>query len=376
MPKSSSNCRVVCSPRDFARRAELLLVIMPAMLPELTESNDILSDAEALQRRLESDGYLFFRRLLDVDQLLTLRREMLTTMQRGGWLVSDSDPMDGIADLNARTTEGDAGYTDVYHEVYKGQAFHEIAHCRAVLDVLERVRGCPMMPLPQKVARLWFPQMTEHTTPIHQDFVHFQGTYDNLTCWSPVGDCPRELGGLAVLRGSHKVDRVLDHHFSLGAGSLYVDPDEHGEVGDEWLTTDYLPGDTLVFPALTIHKALPNVTESRLRVSLDNRYQRVGDPIADHMLLPHLNTMSQLSWDEVYEGWQDRESSLQYYWRSVDNPVIPRIMEYSNRGFEEAIELAKGGDERAKLHLRRIAERDPDSEQGKTASMILTSVDE
>ena len=65
-----------------------------------------------------------------------------------------------------------------------------------------------------------FPQFVEHTTPIHQDFVHFQGHHDNLTCWTPVGDCPRDLGGLAVLRGSHRVDRVLQHHFSLGAGSL------------------------------------------------------------------------------------------------------------------------------------------------------------
>ena len=37
-----------------------------------------------------------------------------------------------------------------------------------------------MIPQPQKVARLWFPKFTEHTTPIHQDFVHFQGCHENL----------------------------------------------------------------------------------------------------------------------------------------------------------------------------------------------------
>lgn len=348
---------------------------MPSdQLTELRVSNDIAEDSAALRSRLEEDGYLFFRRLLDPQRLLDLRRQMLTVMQAGGWLVAGTDPVDGIADPDARSTEGDPEYTDVYHEVYKLQAFHHIAHCREVMDLVERIRGCPMMPQPQKVARLWFPRFTEHTTPIHQDFVHFQGTHDNLTCWSPVGDCPRELGGLAVLRGSHRVKRVLQHHFSLGAGSLHVDPSVHAELGDAWETTDYRIGDTLIFPALTIHKALPNLTEDRLRVSLDNRYQRVGDPIAEHMLNPHLSSMSPLTWEDVYRDWDSKE--FQYYWKPLANPVVPKITRYLDRAFDEAVALAKQGDSRATLHLRRIAGRDAESEQGQLAASVLAVVNE
>ena len=338
-------------------------------LSELRTSNDAQDNVEELRRRLADDGYLFFRRLLDPQRLLNLRREMLMVMQVGGWLVEGTDPVDGIANPAARSTEGDPEYTDVYHQVYRLQAFHEIAHCREVLDLLERIRGVQMIPQPQKIARLWFPKFTEHTTPIHQDFVHFQGTWDNLTCWSPIGDCPRELGGLAVLRGSHRVNRVLDHHFSLGAGSLHVDPAAHGELADEWQTTDYEVGDTLIFSALTIHKALPNVTEDRLRISLDNRYQRVGDPIAEHMLNPHLSSMSKLSWADVYADWSSDE--FQYYWKPHNIPVLPKITKYLEQAFEEAIQLARSGDERAKLHLRRIVLRDPDSPQGKMAAAVI-----
>jgi hypothetical protein len=345
---------------------------MPDRLLELRQSNDVQDDAAELQRRLAEDGYLFFRGLLDRHRLLNLRREMLTLMQAGGWLVQGTDPIDGIANPDARSTEGDAEYTDVYHQVYRLQSFHEIAHSRELIDLLERIRGCTMMPQPQNVARLWFPKFTEHTTPIHQDFVHFQGTHDNLTCWSPIGDCPRELGGLAVLKGSHKVDRVLEHHFSLGAGSLHVDPTTHSELNDEWHTTDYEVGDTLIFPALTIHKALPNLTDDRLRVSLDNRYQRVGDPIAEHMLNPHLGSMSPLTWDDVYENWDSDE--YQYYWKKHDNPVLPKITEYLDKAFDEAVELTRSGDERAQLHLQRIANRDPTSDQGKVASEVLAGV--
>ena len=176
-----------------------------------------------------------------------------------------------------------------------------------------------------------------------------------------------------MLKGSHKVDRVLEHHFSLGAGSLHVDPTAHSELKDEWYTTDYEVGDTLIFPALTIHKALPNLTEDRLRVSLDNRYQRVGDPIAEHMLNPHLGSMSPLTWDDVYEDWGSDE--FQYYWKKHDNPVLPKITKYLDKAFEDAVELTRNGDERAQLHLRRIAIRDPTSDQGKVASEVLSGIE-
>ncbi len=338
------------------------------MLTELQVSNELQFQPEKLRSRLEEDGYLFFKQLLDVKQLMALRKQMLTVLQDNGWLKSGSDPMDGIAVNGKQCTEGDLEYSEVYHQVYRLESFHAIAHSTNVLDLLERIRGCSMIPQPQKVARLWFPNFTDHTTPTHQDFVHFQGTHDNLTCWSPIGDCPRELGGLAILKGSHKVDRVLDHHFSLGAGSLHLDPVENG-LGEQWLTTDFSAGDTLIFPALTVHKALPNLTEDRLRVSLDNRYQRASDPIAEHMLGPHLNSIKPITWDEVYSEWQTDE--FQYYWKGLGLEVLPRITEYLDQAFEEALEMAQSGDAKAILHLERTILKDPESAQAIRASMAI-----
>ncbi len=335
---------------------------------ELRVSDDARNDPGELRRRLDRDGYLFFRRLQDPDRLRALRREMLTVMQEGGWLAAGTDPVDGIANLESRCTEGDVEYTDVYHRVYKLESFHRSAHRPEVLGLVERILGKPAMPHPQKIARLWFPQYTEHTTPAHQDFVHFQGNFQTLTCWAPVGDCPRELGGLAILAGSHKTGKVLTHHFSLGAGALDV------ELGDkerirEWHSTDYKIGDTLIFPALTIHKALPNLTEDRLRVSLDNRYQAIGDPIAEHMLLPHMHIYNQLSWEDVYRGWESDD--LKYYWESIENPILPRDMSYLDQGFEEAVSLAQSGDAHAQLYLARFIKRDPESSQARAAKTAL-----
>ena len=338
-------------------------------LKELRVSNDAMNDSEELRHRISEEGYLFFKKLQDPDKLWALRREMLTTMQEGGWLVAGTDPMDGIADISTQCTEGDPEYTDVYHEVYRLQAFHRSGHWHEVVDMVEKIVGREVLPHPQKIARLWFPKYTAHTTPIHQDFVHFQGNFQTYTCWAPVGDCPIELGGLAVLPGSHKVNKVMEHHFSLGAGSLCVNEDE---LSGEWHSTNYEVGDTLIFPALTIHKALPNLTEDRLRVSLDNRYQAVDDPIAEHMLEPHLNIFNSLQWEDVYRNWESDE--LQYYWKDHDLTVLPRDFSYGNKGFEEALALAKDGDERAIIHLNRAIKRDATTELAQRAAAVLQEI--
>ena len=286
---------------------------------ELRSSNDAIDDADELRRRMKDEGYLFFRKLQDPDKLWALRLEILEVIREGGWLKAGTNLADGIADLSQRCTEGDGQYTDVYHEVYKLESFHQAGHWPELLETMHKIIGNTVFPYPHKIARLWFPQYTDHTTPAHQDFVHFQGNYETYTCWTPVGDSPIELGGLSILPGSHKQNTVFDHHFSLGAGALSVDTEERS--GD-WVTTNYEIGDTLIFHCLTLHRALPNLTPDRLRVSLDNRYQALGLPLADTMLEPHLYNFSEISWDKIYQGWQSDD--LQYYWKDLDFPVIPK----------------------------------------------------
>jgi ectoine hydroxylase-related dioxygenase (phytanoyl-CoA dioxygenase family) len=333
---------------------------------ELRTSNDAFDDAEELHRRLDEEGYIFFRRLQDPDQLMALRRDITRVLMEVGWLEKGTDPLDGIARIGAQCTEGDREYTDGYHRIYRLESFHRSAHWPEVTEMMEKLLGRPLLPHPQKIARLWFPQYTQHTTPIHQDFVHFQGSYQTYTCWAPVGDCPIALGGLAVLPGSHKIDAIREHRFSLGAGSLAIDT---RDLDGEWATTDYQAGDTLIFPSLTVHQALPNLTEDRLRISLDNRYQNGRLPIAEHMLEPHLQIMNSLSWDDVYADWA--ETKLQYYWKKMDLEVVPRNMTWADKGFAEALALTRQGNEAAQHHLRRLVKRDPDSEQGKEAAATL-----
>lgn len=339
---------------------------MSTEFQEFRVSNDAMEDAEELRRRMDAEGYLFFRALQDAGKLWALRKDILGVLRSAGWLREGTELADGIAERARRCTEGDLEYARVYHRLYQLESFHQAGHWPEVLAAMRKVIGGPVLPHPQKIARLWFPQYSEHTTPIHQDFVHFQGSYRTYTCWTPVGDCPRELGGLAVLSGSHRIDAVHDHHFSLGAGSLAID---RAQLKGQWVTTDYAIGDTLIFHCLTVHQALPNRTADRLRVSLDNRYQALDQPIAEHMLLPHLRNHHELTWDEVYRDWGSRE--LQYYWRNLDLAVLPKDESWGAKGFEEAVSLARQGDPGARHHLTRLVQRNPDSEQARVAAAAL-----
>ena len=335
-------------------------------LKEFRVSNDALNAPFELRRRIAEDGYVFIRGLHDADRLWGLRLEMLEVIRDGGWIRPGTELNDGVADVSRRCTEGDLEYVDVYHDLYRLESFHRAGHWPEVISILKALADGDVLPHPNKIARIWFPQYVDHTTPAHQDFVHFQGSYETYTCWSPVGDCPVELGGLAIIPGSHKSNVVFDHHFSLGAGSLAVDVDQQSGT---WHTTDYEIGDALIFHSLTIHQALPNTTGDRLRISLDNRYQNRSLPIAEQMLEPHLSNYSPLSWEQVYRDWERED--LQFYWKQNGLDVVPRDASYSDKGFEDALALARKGDQTARLHLERAVKVDPDSDRGKAAAEAL-----
>src|SRR5205823_13078506 len=93
------------------------------------------------------------------------------------------------------------------------------------------------------------------TTAAHQDHWYIRGTPATYTVWTPLGDCPIELGGLAILRGSHR-GGFIEHR--LNAEKKYAGHglDDDQTPAGEWLAGDFAVGDFLLFHSFTIHKAL------------------------------------------------------------------------------------------------------------------------
>lgn len=288
---------------------------MITLTEQFTDSTPLLSDPEALRARAADEGVLFFRELIPRDIVLELRAEFLAVLARHGWLAGD--PKDGLANheaINAedpvRMTEVGVGvHRDAYAEIQKSELFHSMAHHPSLLRVYEILFQAPVLPHPRHIARLMLPAAFNAPTPPHQDFIHIQGTRNVWTAWIPVGDCPRTLGGLTVVKRGH-MEGLLPVSASVGAGGL-----ETHMCAKEytWLEDDFRAGDVLTFNSLTVHKALTPQDRNHVRLSCDYRFQPAGEEIEERSLKPHGEIMD---WDDVYEGW--KSDQLKYFWKKYD----------------------------------------------------------
>lgn len=277
------------------------------------DSMPLLTDAHALREQADRDGYLYFKGLLPAEPLLELRRQILLILQKYGWLSQDHPMMDAVADRQAVTRDDMLdesmryiGVTrDAYLDIQRLQLFHTIPHHHRLMQLYENLLGGNILPHPRHIARVLLPAPSFAPTPPHQDYVHIQGTHGFWTCWFPLGDCPKELGGLAVLKGSHK-EEVLGVSAASGAGgveAILCDTDYR------WVSGDYHCGDVITFPSHTVHRGTPCNMKDHLRISCDLRYQRADEEIESNSLQPHMNIAS---WEELYRGWAN--TAIQYYW--------------------------------------------------------------
>ncbi|HEX5077724.1 MAG TPA: phytanoyl-CoA dioxygenase family protein [Geminicoccaceae bacterium] len=328
------------------------------------DSAGIAADGEAIAQRLREDGYLCVKGLLPREDVLRVREKFVEAAAGAGWLKPDTAKGEAIAEPAKACVDPEAPFVAVLKRFYRGEAGHALKLHPNVIGLFERLFGEPVLAHPLLIPRCIFPQRPEFTTPSHQDFPHIQGTTETMSLWLPLGDCPAEMGGLAIARGSHQ-DGVRDFTVSNGAGAMEViDPLE-----GSWVAGPLEAGDVLIFHSLTVHKGLPNLTD-RLRISLDNRYQRASEPICERCLVPYAGCGT---WDEIYASWQSKD--LPYYWRRQ----VPRITDFDMQYYEKrdriAFDLAERGDRTARATLLRIVQRDPSPQKRVRASALLAKLD-
>jgi hypothetical protein len=328
------------------------------------DSTHLIADPAALNERLAAEGYLFVRGLLPRQAVLDVRGQCRAVAATGGWLDPAHPVEDGVADPAAACTDPEPRYVGVFRRLYVLEALHTLKHHPAIVGFFERLFGEPVLVHPLFVMRNIFPQRPESTTPAHQDFVHIQGTPETYTVWIPLGDCPTEQGSLQVAAGSHR-DGVRDFRVTNGSGGLeVVDP-----LVGRWRASPFAAGDVLIFHSLTVHKGLPN-RSSRLRQSMDARYQRVSEPVSELSLDPYAGLFT---WDEVYAGWQS--TAFQYYWQRQPITIGEFDRRYYDRRDVIAFEMAERGDHTARASLLRIVQRDTDARKRERAATLLAALD-
>ena len=146
--------------------------------------------------------------------------------------------------LRARAGRLRAGLACVLPALVRAPAFNSLPEHPALVATAEKLLGDSVLVHQRKIARIGFPQNEGHQTPAHQDFFHIRGAEETYTAWAPLGDCPQQLGCLAVADGSHKAG-FREHAPSSGPGGWGIEAaseDRRGSLGELALEPDDVVG--------------------------------------------------------------------------------------------------------------------------------------
>lgn len=239
------------------------------------------ADETGLAAKMSADGYLYLPRLLDPDCVAQAREAIAAVLDSFGLLAADTAPAD-LAYVGGDPPERDV-LVAAHRQINHLPAFARLAAQRSVARVMESLLGEDIVTHTRKICRVKYPHDPYDVVGPHQDFWYVKGAEETFTCWAPLTHVDADTGGLAVLPGSHK------------RGALaHARPETsrfHGVAGaadsDGWVWSPMRSGDVLIFHSLTVHAGLPN-TSTRIRLSVDCRYQHAATPMDTSHNRPHM----------------------------------------------------------------------------------------
>jgi len=282
----------------------------PEAFGELRESSLWIDDPETLRTRMEEDGYLYIRGFFQRDEVMPVRRELVTRMLKYSLLEPGTDPMDAIARVTPMENAPSPGNNEFAKD---NPTLERFLYSGRTMDFYRHYFGEEVL----HFDFTWMRMMANgRGTPPHCDVVYMgRGTREKLlTAWIPMGDAPLQVGGLMILEGSHLqherlrsyLDRDMAAYCSNSAdaakveegfrngkdlrsakwttGQLSKNPASLREkLGGRWLTTDFQAGDLLTFTMHTVHGSIDNQSD-RYRISTDSRYQPASLPMDERYI--------------------------------------------------------------------------------------------
>ena len=149
------------------------------------------------------------------------------------------------------------------------------------MDLIERLFAGPVFRYRNTDIRFALPNDERHLTPPHQDHFFIRQTDQFRTAWVPLMLIGQDAGPLAIAKNSHRMGLLEHVEHDTAYSYIFRGRKQRGVPMDRlngpWLTTDYAPGDLLLFHSLSVHRALPNRSD-RIRLSLDGRFQSLAMP--------------------------------------------------------------------------------------------------
>lgn len=210
-------------------------------------------DRDALWTRLRRDGYLYLKGQLDPSAMLAFRRYYFASLAGANVCAAGTDPLLGLA--AAGDADRAALRRALFDTIVPGPEYEALCSAPAIADWFAWFLGEDVHVHRRKIIRHTKPGESGigTATQAHYDLVYLREGSDRvLSMWIPLGDCPRERGGLAYLEGSHHWVMAGERAgtLKLPAASITADlPGLADEHDARWLLADYEAGDVVVHSA-------------------------------------------------------------------------------------------------------------------------------
>lgn len=240
---------------------------------ELKTHNHLLGDRAALDAAWESDGYWFFRDVLDTDAVARLRKSWTDVLEDEGVIDPVGDaPTDKSVLYNGGSLES---YPVRMEPIQALRPWTKFVAEKPIHDFFARLF---------QDEPFWVPVVEYRATPPQQDrsksridAIHQDGPFSPgipfRICWIPLAEIDADTGGLMLAEGL-AAERV-SFHPTLENGSVGLIPLE-AIPADRWRRTTYQAGDVLLMNLWTPHTGITNHSD-RFRLSMDHRVMARGD---------------------------------------------------------------------------------------------------
>jgi ectoine hydroxylase-related dioxygenase (phytanoyl-CoA dioxygenase family) len=258
-------------------------VVGEDFLGELQQTVQPMHHECELHLKLDRDGYLFFPGLIDTREIQAARNAVFKQLKDVDELEAPYE--EGIFSHRSRRDELYKDRGEFWKMVSNGELLRKVSNGPTLQKIASKIFGSPAVGFDYLFLRA-VPR--GRFTHLHCDSGFFtRFTKKVLTCWIAFTDITLDKGPLFVIEGSHKFMDIRKNFDNFDVvfnkeqkASIDEDPVSFANKRNaKLLTTNFKPGDVLIFGMHTLHGAFENhATDDRIRLTCDIRYQPISEP--------------------------------------------------------------------------------------------------
>ncbi len=249
-----------------------------SLLGELKDTNLKNATDEKLRQSLNDNGYLFLRNVIEKNDITKARNDVFEKLKKVDEL---EDPFtEGIWSGRSKRDELHKDRGVFWEDVSNTQSLRKITNGNNLESVFSRIFGISSIGFDFIFLRAVSGGKFTH---MHCDAGFFtRKTQKVLTCWLVFTDITIDKGPLFIIEGSHKFSDIktkykgfdVDIHKHMKA-TIDTDPITFAqERNTKILTTQFHPGDALIFGMYTVHGTFENyANDKKIRLTCDIRFQ-------------------------------------------------------------------------------------------------------